>query len=109
VKPEMNTTEAAGSPVMVSLGSITMDAPRVLAIRQSLHELANILTGVLIAGGLLAQFLESGSLQQYASNVCESGERGSALVREIRSQLLASCGEREVGVKGNSAGGVQEQ
>ena len=105
----MNTTEAAGSPVMVSLGSITMDAPRVLAIRQSLHELANILTGVLIAGGLLAQFLESGSLQQYASNVCESGERGSALVREIRSQLLACCGEPEVGVKGNSAGGIQEQ
>jgi hypothetical protein len=97
VNSEMNTTEGSGSPAPAGFGSsVTMSNSAVLAMRHNLHELANVFTGVMLAGGLLAQFLEAGSLQHYASNICESGERGSALVREIRSQLLASCGDKVI-------------
>jgi nitrogen-specific signal transduction histidine kinase len=105
----MKTTNASGSQVMASIESITMDGSSVQAMRHSLHELANVFTGVMIAGGLLAQFLEAGSLQHYASNICESSERGSALVREIRGQLLASCGEAAIVTEGNSAGSTLGQ
>lgn len=64
-------------------------------MRSQLHELANTLTGVMIAGGLLTQFLEGGSLAGYAADVCEASERGSLLVCELRGHLLAACGEAE--------------
>lgn len=97
VNSEMNTTEASNSPIPAGFsGSITMSNSAVLTMRHDLHELANVFTGVMIAAGLLKQFLEAGSLQRYASNICESSERGSELVREIRRQLLTSCGDREI-------------
>ncbi len=80
-----------GLPPIVAV----IDAAAIKAIRHNLHELANVFTGVMIAGGLLSQHLEKGSLHYYASNICEGSERGCALVREIRSQLLAACGEVE--------------
>jgi hypothetical protein len=71
-------------------------------MRDRLHELANIFTGVLIAGGLLSQYLDAGPLRHYATDIAEGSERGSALIRELRSQLLAACGEEEVLLKGNA-------
>ena len=64
-------------------------------MRHCLHELANVFTGLMIAGGLLSQHPEMESLQHYVTDLCEGSERGSALVRELRSQLLAACGEAE--------------
>jgi hypothetical protein len=93
VNTEMNVTEASGSPAMVGLGSAILDSSGVQSMRHNLHELANVFTGVMIAGGLLSQHLRAGSLQHYASSICESSERGSDLVREIRSQLMAACDE----------------
>ena len=78
-------------------------AAEVQTMRHRLHELANVFTGVVIAGGLLSQYLEGGSLRQYAADICEGSERGCALVRELRSQLLAACGELEA-AKDGSAG-----
>ena len=78
-----------------SMDGIILDGESVLAMRFRMHELANVFTGVMIAAGLLSQYLEGGSLKPYAENICEGSERGSALVREIRSLLLAACGELE--------------
>jgi hypothetical protein len=95
VNSEMNSTGTSGSPVPDNSGSVILDGDSVRAMRFRLHELANVFTGVMIAGGLLSQYLEGGSLQQYAADICEGSERGSALARELRSQLLAACCEAE--------------
>jgi hypothetical protein len=105
---EMNTT-AMNGPVLANLGAVILDGERVMAMRHCLHELANVFTGVMIGGGLLSQHLEGGSLQQYASDICESSQRGCVLVRELRTQLLAACGDVEAGGGGNSAVAVQGQ
>jgi hypothetical protein len=63
------------------------------AMRHRLHELANVLTGVIIAGGLLCNRLEGEELQRYAADICEGSQRGSALISELRSRLLAAWGE----------------
>jgi hypothetical protein len=97
----MNTTNASGSEVNPP-GSVILDGDGVRIMRHRLHELANDFTGVMIAGGLLSQYLEGGSLQHYASDICEGSERGCALVRELRSQLLAARGEVKAAPKGNS-------
>jgi hypothetical protein len=94
VNSEMNTS-ASASPVPGSMDGIILDGESVLAMRFRMHELANVFTGVMIAAGLISQYLEGGSLKPYAENICEGSERGSALVREIRSLLLAACGELE--------------
>jgi nitrogen-specific signal transduction histidine kinase len=83
---ELNST--SGTPVVTTSGSVILDSSDVQAMRHRLHELANVITGIMIAGGLLSQQLEPGSLQHYASNVSEGGERCCVLVRELRSQLL---------------------
>src|SRR6266568_9660882 len=96
---ETNMSQASGSPAAIPdpgiLGPVltptlaVIDAAAIKAIRHNLHELANVFTGVMIAGGLLSRHLETGSsLHYYATNICEGSERGCALVREIRSQLL---------------------
>jgi hypothetical protein len=102
VNSEMNMTNASGFPVVDNLGGVILDGDGVRAMRHRLHELANAFTGVMIAGGLLSQFLEGGPLEHYALNVCEGSERGCALVRELRSQLLAARGEVEAAPNGNS-------
>ena len=74
---------------------ILMARREVHTMRQRLHELSNIFTGVMIAGGLLTQNLAEESLSGYVRDICEGSERGSHLVREMRSQLMAVCGETE--------------
>jgi hypothetical protein len=94
VNTEMNTN--AGNPELPGkLDGIVLDGDSVRAMRHNMHELANVFTGVMIAAGLLSQYLEGGSLAPYASDICEESERGSALVRELRGQLLAACGDGE--------------
>jgi hypothetical protein len=61
----------------------------------------------MIAGGLLSHCLEGGTLRQYASDICEGSERGCTLVRELRSQLLAACGEAEAAKAGSTDAAVQ--
>jgi hypothetical protein len=92
---EMNSGIAGGNPELVTPGAIFLDGAEVKAIRKRLHDLANVFTGVMIAGGLLAQYLEESPLRSYASEICDGSERGCVLVREIRSQILAACGELE--------------
>ena len=106
---ELNTTDSNGSPLGAKHSAILLDGSEVQAMRHRLHELANVFTGVMIAGGLLSQYLEGGSLRQYATDICEGSERGGSLVRELRSQLLAACGEREVGQNGGAARSVPEE
>jgi hypothetical protein len=65
-------------------------------LRLRLHELANVFTGVIIAGGLLCNRLEGEDLRRYAADICEGSERGCALVSELRSRLLAASGEAVV-------------
>jgi nitrogen-specific signal transduction histidine kinase len=93
---EMNTADASSSRMIANHGLVVLDSSSVQTMRHQLHELANVFTGVMIAGGLLSQYLEAGSLQHYATDISENGERGCALVRELRSRLLAACGEAEV-------------
>jgi hypothetical protein len=102
VNSEMNTSDTNGSPQAAKPCAIMLDGSEVQAMRHRLHELANVLTGVIIAGSLLSKYLEGGSLGQYSSDICEGSERGCTLVRELRSQLLAACGELEA-AKGGGA------
>lgn len=107
VDSEMDTDDARRSPVEKEPGTIVLDGSQLAAMRHLMHELSNILTGVMISGGLLAQYLEGNGLRQYAAGVCEGCERGGALLRELRSQLLAACGEAGAGAFGSSSGGQQ--
>ncbi len=61
-------------------------------LRHIMHELSNLLTGMLVTGGLLRLALQGDRRERYAADVCEGGERGAVLVREARS-LLASPDE----------------
>jgi signal transduction histidine kinase len=62
-------------------------------LRHILHELSNLLTGILVTGGLLQLALKGDRRQRYAVELCEGSERGAMLVREART-LLASLGDR---------------
>jgi hypothetical protein len=106
---EMNTSDANGSPAIANHGLVILDSSGVRDMRRRLHELANVFTGVMLSSGLLGQYLEGGSLQHYATDITEGGERGSALVRELRSQLLAACGDAEVASRGHADGSIQGQ
>jgi hypothetical protein len=94
---EMNTIETSGTPGMGNPSPVTLESSEVRAMRHRLHELANVFTGVMIAGGLLSQCMKDGPLRNYVTDVCDGSERGAALVREIRSQLLAAGGDLAVG------------
>jgi hypothetical protein len=95
VNSEMDRDDARSSQEPAELGTIVLDSSQVKAMGRLMHELANVLTGVMISGGLLAQYLEGNALRHYAAGVCEGCERGCGVVRELRSQLLAACGEPE--------------
>lgn len=99
---EMNPG-GAGDPG-ANLGSVTLTQDGVRAMRRSLHELANVLTGVMIAGDLLSLHLAAGRLQPYAADICAGIERGCVLVRGLRSQLLSACGEAEASPGGTASG-----
>ena len=58
-------------------------------LRCILHELSNLLTGMLVSGGLLRQAMKDDPRSHYAGDVCEGGERGAVLVREARDLLTA--------------------
>ena len=118
VNSEMDTEDARRPVEEAEIGTIVMDGSQVADLRRLMHELANVLTGVMISGGLLEQYLhpnqpatrapavhQAHALWQYAGGVCEGCERGCALLRELRSQLLAACGESEAGVLGSSSEG----
>jgi hypothetical protein len=97
---EMNLFESQDRPPTISPRpegpeTIALDDAGAAAMRQRLHELANVLTGLVIAGGLLCERLEAAELRRYAADIRESGERGSALVRELRRTLLAASGGPE--------------
>lgn len=66
-----------------------MEQPEREQLRHLLHELSNLLTGVLVTGGLLRIALKGDRRERYAADVCEGGERGAALVREARALLTA--------------------
>jgi hypothetical protein len=100
---EMSTLDGNGSPQAVKLCTVILDGSEVQRMRQRLHELANVFTGVVIASGLLCQYLDSGPLRHYASDIHEGSERGCSLVRELRSQLLAAAGELEAADMGGSS------
>jgi hypothetical protein len=57
----------------------------ILEIRRQLHDLSNVLTGLLITAGLLKNLLpptESGG--RYANDMEDSAERAAELVAEVR-------------------------
>jgi signal transduction histidine kinase len=62
-------------------------------LRHILHELSNLLTGILVTGGLLQLALQGDRRQHYAVELCEGSERGATLVREART-LLTGPGDR---------------
>ena len=107
VNSEMDSNDATNSQESAELGTIVLDSSQVTAMRHLMHELANVLTGVMISGGLLAQYLEGNALRHYAAGVCDGCERGGGLVRQLRSQLLAVCGEPHVA--STLQGGLGEQ
>jgi hypothetical protein len=94
VDAEMKIVEGIRRQVKSS-GTIQLQSEQVKAMRRCLHELANIFTGMMIAGGLLEQYLEGGSLAGYATDLNSGCERGSSVVRELRGHLLAASGEAE--------------
>jgi hypothetical protein len=94
VNSEMNNA-AHAAPLKSNPPAVLLDGAEAQSMRHRLHELANVFTGVMIAGGLLNQYAAEGSLRRYATDICESCERGCTLVRELRSQLLSACGEQE--------------
>jgi nitrogen-specific signal transduction histidine kinase len=82
---------------------LVLDDSQLEAMRHLLHELANTLTGVMISGGLLSQYLEGHALVHYAAGVCEGCERGCNLVRELRGALVSACGEPDLAAPGEVA------
>lgn len=56
-------------------------------LRYIMHELSNLLTGVLVSGGLLKQALKGDRREHYVAEICDAGERGAGLVREARGLL----------------------
>ncbi len=105
--PEMDIKVAA--PAMSGTVVFILDQEAAQGMRHCLHELANIFTGLMIAGGLLAQHPEMESLERYVTDLCEGSERGSALVRELRSKMLAACGEAETARPRSAAPAAQGQ
>lgn len=74
---------------MVSqLPDATAQLQRVLDIRRMLHDLSNVLTGLLITAGLLKSFVPlSGNGERYAGDIESSAERAAELVSEVRGAV----------------------
>ena len=70
-----------------------MEDPITEKLQQILHDLSNLLTGVMVTGGLLQLSLQGDRRQHYAIEICEGSERGATLVREAR-ELLTDPEER---------------
>ncbi len=68
---------------------VSLREEEVRQIRQALHELANVFTGILISGGLLKNSLAGDLRQRYGAELCLAGERGASLVRKAREVFVA--------------------
>jgi len=71
-------------------GELLLNGSEVQQLRHALHELSNLLTGILVSGGLVQQGGAGESRMRYMDSVCESGERGAMLVREVRAMFAAA-------------------
>jgi len=60
-------------------------------LRSILHDLSNVMTGVLMSGGLLRLALRGDDREYHAMDICDGGERGAALVREARGLVTPSA------------------
>lgn len=60
----------------------------ILEVRQLLHDLSNVLTGLSITAGLLRNFVPlTGNGGRYASDIEGSAERAAELVCEVRGKV----------------------
>lgn len=66
-------------------------------LRSILHDLSNVMTGVLMSGGLLRLALRGDGREHHALDVCDGGERGAALVRQARGLVTPSEERAELG------------
>lgn len=58
-------------------------------LSEVVHELNNVLTGILVSSGLLEQRLEADSpLRRYAAGIREGGESGVKLIRELQAHSM---------------------
>jgi len=58
-------------------------------LNEVVHELNNVLTGILVSSGLLEQRLEADSpLRRYAAGIREGGESGVKLIRELQAHSM---------------------
>lgn len=58
-------------------------------LSEVVHELNNVLTGILVSSGLLEQRLEPDSpLRRYAAAIREGGESGVRLIRELQANSV---------------------
>jgi hypothetical protein len=61
---------------------------QILEVRRLLHDLSNVLTGLLITAGLLRNFVPlAGNGGRYASDLEGSAERAAELVGEVRGKI----------------------
>lgn len=65
-----------------------MEDPMSEQLRHVMHELSNLLTGIMVTGGLLQMSLQGDRRQHYAAEICEGSERSASLVREARAMLI---------------------
>ncbi|HUO59445.1 MAG TPA: hypothetical protein VMU24_02180 [Candidatus Acidoferrales bacterium] len=80
--------QECGAPA--TLHPIVLEVERVREMRAVLHELANVFTGILVAGGVLAQKLQGTDFADRAASLCDLGERGAELSRRTRALLLGT-------------------
>ena len=99
----MNSTDVSSSPVVGNHGPVVLDSSSVHAMRHRLHELANVFTGVMIAAGLLSQYLEAGPLGHYAKDIA----RAVSAAAPWCGSFAASCWPPVARPKLASAGRVQ--
>ncbi len=64
-----------------------MEEPTTEQLQRILHDLSNLLTGIMVTGGLLQLSLQGDRRQHYVTEICEGSERGAVLVREARTML----------------------
>lgn len=74
-------------------GQLVLQPAQIEAMREQLHELANIFTGVMIASGLMLKTLQQTPLGASASTLCGECERGRRLVGQLRNLLRDAAGE----------------
>jgi hypothetical protein len=79
--PELAKTETTDY-----LGDARLE--QILEARRLLHDLSNVLTGLLITAGLLRNFVPlAGHGGRYASDLEGSAERAAELVVEVRGKI----------------------